>query len=265
MNPLLALGAVAAACWRGWFELAARIDTPEQALPLLLVFGALIVPFARSVGRRMRPVSLPVLTTLLIMYSVFTVFLSPIFSMAVATLAIATCLWSATSTGLPRSSFMELVLLALPVLPTLEFYAAYPVRMAAIEATASLLRMNGLSVGVEGLALRFNGQLLQFDAPCSGVRMLWTCWFLASALSYLHRLPWWRYALTMLLATAIAIAGNILRATSLFQIESGLWSFKQWPWLHEAVGISAFVLTAAALCSVLYWTFSLSKRKPVPA
>jgi exosortase/archaeosortase family protein len=264
MNALLALGLVGAACWQGWRELAARITSLEQALPLLLVFGALAAPLARSRPRAMGSVSLPALTTLLALYSLFVVFLPPIFSMAAATLAIGYCLWSAGSSDLPRSSFMGLVLLALPVLPTLEFYAAYPVRTAAIEATASLLRMNGLSVGVEGLALRFNGQLLQFDAPCSGVRMLWTCWFLASALSYLHRLRWWRYALALLLASMTAIAGNILRATSLFQLESGLWSFQQWPWMHEAVGISAFVLTAAALCSLLYWTLPRSPRKAVP-
>lgn len=258
MNALLALGAVGAACWQGWRELAARIDSLEQALPLLLVFGALLVPFARDSRKETRSVPLPVLTVLLVLYAASVAWLPPVFSMAMATLAAAACLWPAAQVGIPRSSFVGLVLLALPVLPTLEFYAAYPVRLAAIEATASLLRMNGLSVGVEGLAIRFDDQLLQFDAPCSGVRMLWTCWFLASALAYLHRLSWWRYGLTMLFATAMAIAGNILRATSLFQLESGLWSFERWPWMHEAVGVSAFVLTAAALCALLHWTLPRS-------
>jgi exosortase/archaeosortase family protein len=258
MNPLLALAAVGAACWHAWIDFAMRVTSIEQALPLLLVAGALLVPFARSV-ERWRSVSLPTLTALLIIHATLAVAAQPIFSMAAASLAMAYCLWAATSTELPRFPFVGLVLLAMPVLPTLEFYAAYPVRLAAIEATATLLRMNGLSVGVEGLALRFNGQLLQFDAPCSGVRMLWTCWFLASALAYLHRLSWWRYALALLLASAMAVAGNILRATSLFQIESGLWSFRQWPWMHEAVGIAAFVLTAASLCISMHW---LLQREP---
>jgi exosortase/archaeosortase family protein len=261
VNSLPALCIVAVACWQGWRELAMRIDSLEQAVPLLLVLGALLVPFARGAEQEARRLPLPALTLLLVTYAAFVVFLPPIFSMAIATLAVALCLWSATHAELPRSSFVGLVLLALPVLPTLEFYTAYPVRLAAIEATASLLRMNGLAVGVEGLALRFNGELLQFDAPCSGVRMLWTCWFLASALAYLQRLRWWRYALALVLATAMAVAGNILRATSLFQIESGLWTFKQWPWMHEAVGISAFVLTATALSSLLYWTLP---RPPTP-
>jgi exosortase/archaeosortase family protein len=262
MNALLALCAVAAACWQGWRELAMRIDSLEQALPLLLVFGALLAPLVRGTRQGARCAPLPLLTALLILHAAFVVFLPPVFSMAIATLAMAICLASVTAVEPPRSSFVGLVLLALPVLPTLEFYAAYPVRLAAIEATASLLRMNGLSVGVEGLALRFNGQLLQFDAPCSGVRMLWTCWFLASALGYLYRLRWHRYALALLLATAMAVAGNILRATSLFQLESGLWSFQQWAWMHEAVGISAFMLTAAALCSLLYWMLPRSPEPP---
>lgn len=250
MNPLLVLGAVSAVCWQAGRELAARITSLEQALPLLLVACALLVPFART--DRWRPVPLPAITALMLIHAALVAAAPPIFSMATAALAIAYCLRAPTSAELPGSSFVGLVLLALPVLPTLEFYAAYPVRLAAIEATASLLRMNGLAVGVDGLALRFGDQLLQFDAPCSGVRMLWTCWFLASALAYLHRLPWWRYALALLLATGMAIVGNILRATSLFQIESGLWSFRRWPWMHEAVGLSAFVLTAAALCALLH-------------
>ena len=260
MNPLLAAFVVGVACWHGWRELAARITSAEQALPLVLVLGALLLPLARRFHRTSATVPLAELTVMLLAYAVFVVTLPPIFSMAVATLAMAWCLWPANGVERPRAAFAGLVLLALPILPTLEFYAAYPVRLAAIEATASLLRMNGLAVQVEGLALRFNDQLLQFDAACSGVRMLWTCWFLASALSYLYRLGAGRYALTLLLATAMAIAGNILRATSLFQLESGLWSFGQWPWLHEAVGMSAFLLTAAAPCWLMYGTLLRAAR-----
>jgi exosortase/archaeosortase family protein len=80
---------------------------------------------------------------------------------------------------------------------------------------------------------------------------LWTCWFLASALAWLYRFSWWRYALTLLLAALVAIAGNILRATSLFYLEAKLLAVDQAPWLHAAVGIAAFCLTALLLCLLL--------------
>lgn len=215
-------------------------------LPLALVLAALCLPLLARQSR-WRLVPMTPLAALSGAYAVAVILAPPIFCIAPAVLAICFCLHAAAQDGLPRGSFWGLVLLALPILPTLEFYTAYPVRLAAIEATAGLLRMNGVAVAVEGLALRFGGSLIQFDAPCSGVRMLWTCWFLASALAHLYGFAWRRYALAVLLATVFAVAGNILRATSLFYLEAGLLQFGTWPWLHEIVGLSAFVLTAVLL------------------
>jgi exosortase/archaeosortase family protein len=245
VNPLLALVAVGAACWSAWLDLAARVDDSATALPLVLVVGALAVPcFNASATRRvpLRPLSL-----LLLAYTIAVLLAPPIFAIAPAFLAVCRILHSACREDTPRAPFYGLVLLALPVLPTLEFYAAYPVRLAAIEASATLLRMNGLAVGVEGLALRFGGELIQFDAPCSGVRMLWTCAFLASALAYLYRFSLRRYALALALAVLLAIAGNIVRATSLFYVESGVLELGEAGWLHEAVGVVAFAMTALGL------------------
>jgi exosortase/archaeosortase family protein len=250
VNPLLALAAVGLACWSAWLELAARITDAAAALPLALVLGVLAAPaFARAeLARRLS--AWPILL-LLGAYVVAVLVAPPIFRIAPAALAVCWCLHAAGGTQAPRAPFYGLVLLALPVLPTLEFYTAYPVRLAAIEASAALLRMNGVAVGVEGLALRFGAELIQFDAPCSGVRMLWTCWFLASALAHLYRFPWWRYARALALATLFAIAGNIVRATSLFYLEAGLLEFQRAEWLHEAVGVVAFAMTALLLLGAL--------------
>jgi len=246
MNPWLALLAVGAACWSAWRELAVRTPDLYAALPLFMVIGALSVPLLRASEPRTVPAA--PLVFLLIVYALAVIVAPPLLRIAPATLALCYCLHAAHADGAPRASFYGLTLLALPVLPSLEFYAAYPVRLAAVHVSAALLRMNGIAVGTEGLALRFGTQLVQFDAPCSGVRMLWTCWFLASALAYLYRFPWWRYALTLLLAALIAIAGNILRATSLFYLEANLLAVGEVPWLHDAVGIAAFCLTALVLC-----------------
>jgi len=246
MNPLLALLAVAAACWSAWCELAARLPEASDALPLALVVAALAAPCLRGTAR---PGSAPRIATapLIILLSIYTLAVisaPPLLRIAPAVLAVCYCLHAASQDGAPRASFYGLVLLALPVLPSLEFYTAYPVRLAAIEATAALLRMNGIAVGVDGLALRFGEQLIQFDAPCSGVRMLWTGWFFASALAYLYRLTWWRYLAALAIATVLAIGGNIVRASSLFYLEAKLLPFAEAPWMHEAVGTAAFGMTA---------------------
>lgn len=252
MNLGWALAAITLACWHAWRGLAARLDGMGAALPLLLVLSALLLPLATR-ARPWRAVALMPLSGLLASYALAVCFAPPVFSLALAALAVCFCLHAAAQDETPRLSLVGLVLLALPVLPTLEFYSAYPVRLAAIEATASLLRMNGVAVDVEGLALRHGEQLLQFDAPCSGVRMLWTCWFLASALAQLHGFGAGRYVLALAAATALAIAGNILRASSLFYVEAGLLPFGELPWLHEAVGLASFTLTALAVFFAIHW------------
>jgi exosortase len=250
MNPLLAFGAVVMACWSAWFELAARIDGVAAALPLALVTVALAAPAVTRGPLRLR-VAPSALTAPLLAYVVAVLIAPPIFAIAPAFVAVCRVLYGAGQDGAPRASFYGLVLLALPVLPTLEFYTAYPVRVAAIEASAGLLRMNGVAVSVEGLALRFGTQLIQFDAPCSGVRMLWTCWFLASALAYLYRFAAARYALALGIATLFAIAGNIVRATSLFYVEADILETGDATWLHEAVGLVAFAMTALLLLAAI--------------
>lgn len=247
MSPWLALAGVVLACWSAWLELAARVKGLDALLPLVLVIGALAV---KPLTSPRRPIPLTPLMLLLGAHIVAVLFAPPIFRIAPATLAVCWFLHAGTESRAPRASFYGLVLLALPVMPTLEFYLAYPVRLAAIEASASLLRMNGVAVGVEGLALRFGGELVQFDAPCSGVRMLWTCAFLASALAHLYRFPWWRYGLALGVATLFAVAGNVIRATSLFYMEAGLFVNLP-PWLHGAVGIAAFAMTAMLLLLAL--------------
>lgn len=249
MNPWLALGLIAAACWNAWIDLAARLDAASAA-PLLLVVGAIAVPAALRPSS-VHDVSTAPLVALLSIYIGASVFAPPIFAMASALLAVCWCLHGTRGQGAPRAAFIGLALLALPIVPTLEFFGAYPVRLAAIEASAGLLRMNGLAVGVDGLALRFGDELIQFDAPCSGVHMLWACWFLASALAWLYRFGAWRYGLSLLIATALAIAGNVVRATSLFYVEAGLIDPGDVSWLHEGVGLVAFAMTAALLFGVL--------------
>jgi exosortase/archaeosortase family protein len=54
-----------------------------------------------------------------------------------------------------------------------------------------------------------------------------------------------------MIATLFAVAGNILRATSLFYVEADLLHFGQFPGLHEAIGLAAFVMTAVLLFAAL--------------
>ena len=116
--------------------------------------------------------------------------------------------------------------------------------------TVALLRLNGVDVGLQGVALDWHGQVLLFDGPCSGVRMLWAALLLASLIALARGFGPWRYVRMLALAVAIAVAGNALRAASLFYLENDFIPQLSGPIAHEAVGIVAFLLLAAATVSV---------------
>jgi len=86
---------------------------------------------------------------------------------------------------------------------------------------------------------------VQFDAPCSGVNMLWAGLLLTLMGCVLLRLPATKVMLAVGLSIILAIAGNVLRASSLFYVEAGMVADAP-GWWHDGIGIVAFTLSAAA-------------------
>ena len=143
-----------------------------------------------------------------------------------------------------RSRFWLLILLSLPVMPSLQFYCGYPLRRLAALAAALLLRMQGLPVVADGAALEWAGRQISVDAPCSGLKMLWTALVLGAAVSCQSRWGWRGTAATGLLALTVSLAANTWRACALFFVETN----PAMPaWLHEGVGLVCFATAAAAI------------------
>jgi exosortase/archaeosortase family protein len=239
-HALLLLGV---ACWDAWRLLAGRLEEPAS---MVLVGAALIA--LRCVGRadRAAHISKHRVAALLILYTAGTVTGPALLQIGVAVAGCAFVAVQGAPRSLPRLPILVAALLALPILPTMDFLLAYPLRRASATMTVSLLQMNGLSVRLQGVALDWHGRLIQFDAPCSGVRMLWAALMLASLVAIAVRFTAPRYALLLAVALAAALIGNALRAASLFYLESGLVT-PGLPWAHEAVGLVAFVFIAGAI------------------
>ena len=155
---------------------------------------------------------------------------------------------------------LGLWILALPVTASLQFYAGYPLRVVAAEASRFLLAGVGMVTQREGVVLRWTGGDVIVDAPCSGVQMLWTSALLAAALCAGFRMSFWRTAHTALATVVIVLAANAIRVTLLFFVESGLW-----PWarpFHEAIGLLVFL---GSVLGIFIWTRgqeSLIARSP---
>lgn len=249
--PLVRLAALIAAYWGAWVALAERLRSAEAAASLALVVLAVAAPAAMRLVRGERLLAVPLLpaSLLLALYVGACVAAPPIARMALAIIALLHGLHRCGQDGRPPAALFGLALLALPVLPTVEFYLAFPMRLASAGLTAAMLQASGLAVSVEGVALRWGDRLIQFDAPCSGVHMLWAALFLASAIGFLDRFGAARYLAALAVATALAIAGNAVRAASLFYVESGIVATPAAA--HDAIGLAAFAMTAMAFVAIV--------------
>jgi len=242
-----ALGLLALACWDGWRLLAGRIEDASGAALALALLAGLGWGWWRAEDR----VPEGLVAGSLALYAVATVSGPVLLQIGVMVTAVTLLIWHATGRRSPRLPVIGLVLLALPILPTLDFLLAYPLRRVSAVLTVGLLRLNGVAVDVEGVALDWQGKLLLFDGPCSGIRMLWAALVLASVLAVAGRFGPWRYARALGLAVAIAVAGNALRAASLFYLENGFVAPLRGPVAHEAVGVMAFAMLGLATIALV--------------
>jgi exosortase len=150
---------------------------------------------------------------------------------------------------------LALMLLSVPALGQVEELIGAPLRLTVAEAAAALLRSSGLFVAAEGTRLSWAGGVVDVDAPCSGLHMLWTgalVTLLVSAHFALSR----RRALAFACAAPLLIwSGNALRCAALFYVESGI--VRAPSFAHVGVGLCVFTAVCAAL-----WELARRLAKP---
>ena len=149
----------------------------------------------------------------------------------------------------------SLFVLSLPSIPSLQFFFGYPMRVLVGQITLFLLKLNGLLVVRDGVGLNFGEKTIWIDAPCSGIRMLWTGLFLAALLITFFRLNALRSILAFLITLGIIIVGNVFRATGLFYLEAEI--VKMPAFAHDGVGVVSFILTSLGI------VWALQKLRPV--
>jgi exosortase len=255
MSARWALLIVALACWDGWRLLAVRIADGAIAFPLIALALGVVVAWAR-LGRD-RQVDARTVAAVLAAYALATVVAPPIVRIGIAAAGLVILLHRAFGGRRPPFAALGLAMLALPILPTLDFYLSWPMRRVSAMISAVLLRQSGFAVGVEGAAIRWQGNLLLFDGPCSGVRMLWASLILTSLFALIGKLSLLRYGAALAATVLFATFANGLRATSLFFLESGFLPQFQGPVMHEMVGIASFGMLGA----LMFWAFRLHEER----
>jgi exosortase/archaeosortase family protein len=142
-----------------------------------------------------------------------------------------------------------LLALSLPLVATLQFYVGYPLRLLAASASTSMLQGLGFRVVQDGTLLRWSGESILVDAPCSGIQMLWFGTFLAFLLAAWQRLSAGRTVVCSAAAVMLIIGANVIRATALFLKEAGIIPLPEWT--HAAIGAFAFGLGAWSTSSLI--------------
>lgn len=139
-----------------------------------------------------------------------------------------------------------LLLFSLPIVSSLNFYSGYPLRLVVGKIAAPLISMVGFPTVADGTALIWNSQMIQIDAPCSGIKMLWFALFIGAVLTSILELNLLQSAMVLSSAVLAALFGNVLRITSLFFIEAKVLPIDplQEQFIHQAVGAVAFAIAA---------------------
>ncbi|MGH9838302.1 MAG: archaeosortase/exosortase family protein [Blastocatellia bacterium] len=240
------IAAQVAAFWPVWrWYIQRATDGSDDPWGLAAVAIALHFIFREKSASEVmqRPLWLPAL--LVIGYAAGYHLLSPLPRAVVAVTCLAATISRIRFGKRLHLGILGLLMLSLPMVASLQFFLGYPLRSFAAMLAAPMLRMNGIAVTRQGTALNWAGRLIEIDAPCSGVKMLWAGMFLTFILVCFFRLNTKRTLLVVAFALAAIVLGNVLRSTALFYVEAGLVILP--PIAHTGIGLVVFALSAMAI------------------
>ncbi len=154
-----------------------------------------------------------------------------------------------------RAALAGLLLLSLPVAASMQFFLGYPLRVVAAEGAVRLLELGSVVVARSGTQVELAGQVIGVDPACGGVRMLWHALAAAMALAALHRLTSRATVVAGVLAIALVIPANVVRATLLVLREVGVLPGEMLG--HGGVGLVSFGIVLGPL-----WLAISSRARP---
>ena len=239
----------ALAFWPVWQWYARRmVDGSDEPFGVLALLSAVIIVVARRPFAQPSPGAVAVCALLAAAYLFAYSTMPALFKGALAVLALA-CVFSAI--GYRRAlqpAIAGLLLLSLPLLASLQFFGGFPLRFVTTHLVAMGVSLVGWDVSAQGTLLHWAGEVIAVDAPCAGIKMLWSGLFLNFTLAAWADLNLFRTWLGTSLTMLCVFLGNVVRASALFFTESGIVSAPEFA--HQGVGIIVFALVALAVISL---------------
>ena len=261
-RPALLVVLHALAFWPVWRWYAERLgDGGDERWALAALGAAAYVSWpARGFRFQPRDPLLALAAALTLLYAAAAPFAPPLVRAVLAMGALAATWTSVADARSKLWPVIGLLVLSVPVIESLQFYAGYPLRWITAAGATALLNLGGLDVARVGTNMSQGSHLVLVDAPCSGVRMLWTGCVLVCVLAAQRERPGLvRLALAGLLALPVVLAANSLRAALLFVLETSATPPSSF-W-HAAVGVASFTVVGL----LLYASERLQARASAPA
>lgn len=258
---MISLAALVLSFWPVWKWYAARMtdgsDEPWGMLALLTAMLYIALSPKKILRGRTAEIPPPALAVLAI-YAAGYSFLP---AMARALLALV-CVMFALSPHLSERrvhlGLLGLLLLSLPIIASLQFYAGYPLRALTGKIVCFMLAACGEHVVASGTSLLWRGDIISIDAPCSGIKMLWGGLYAAFSLSCFAGLSNYQTWMAYVVASLSIFVANILRTFVLFFAESRIWEMPAW--FHTASGLAFFAL---ALGTMTAFVLSMRGRRRI--
>ncbi|MBV9463355.1 MAG: exosortase/archaeosortase family protein [Verrucomicrobiae bacterium] len=187
------------------------------------------------------------------------------FGLSLALIALAITLLAAsrlTARALPPVAWgvSVLILTAVPWPSSLEAPTLQGLMRGTAAVTAEILNWLGVLARPRGNLIELKTGLVGVNEACSGVRSIQACLMSAIALSLFFRLPWRRAASLVLIAEALALIGNLLRALFLVGVVAsrGLSGFERW---HDPAGVLIIVAVTLLIAGLArHWAVSPTHR-----
>jgi exosortase len=250
----------AASFWPVWRWYLKRLnDGSDEPWAVAALFAAALLSWPRF-GFRLdaRDPLIACAAVLTLMYAALAPFAPPLGRAVLAMSALA-CSWVSVSGAQRRfPAIAGLLLLSIPVIASLQFYAGYPLRLVTAAAATEMLNLFGFDIARAGTSMSTGGKMVLVDAPCSGVRMLWTGSVLCCVLAALRDAGWRSTMAALLFAVPVVLFVNGVRAALLFLLE--IRATPPPAAMHSLVGVATFVLAAG----LLLWSDAIQSRLQRP-
>ncbi len=236
------------ACWSVWgWYLTRMLDGSDEPWGILALVTVIMLVIKKGTWNTPSTTSLGISAMIAIIYIISYGYFPPLIKGGLAVIVLGFSISSICYGKTIQTGVIGLMLLSLPLIASLQFYGGYPIRVITAFLSSHLLNWVGYNVQPQGTLLYWLGEVIAVDAPCAGIKMIWTGLYLNFTLATWYQLSFLATWISTSFTLFSVFIGNICRATLLFFTESGIVNAPDI--VHQAIGMLVFAIVVIAVLS----------------